>query len=140
MKTVEVTRVDNRESLGGGISLLIERNDNGEISMERVDGVDLAKWAAEQLARIEELESSQGKLTVVVSEPIGHTEDTDRLYRAEEKATDAVKAAGRELHALRIMREGVHDGDFYAETIPQTLAMLVEAFAGHSCVLARKED
>ena len=64
-------------------------------------------------------------------------EETERLYRLEAKATEAVKVAAGELQTLLRANEVTENTDLYRDCIPETLAMLCDAFAGDLGVYRR---
>jgi hypothetical protein len=57
---------------------------------------------------------------------VGSSEDSAKLYAAEERATAAIKDAARELQVL--MREGGAELDFRSEALPQVLSSFAERF------------
>jgi len=59
---------------------------------------------------------------------IGRGKDTEKLYKLEEKAVEAVKKAAEELLLIK-HKYGMKSYKLYENAIPETLAQLCDAFS-----------
>lgn len=70
-------------------------------------------------------------METIKSRYIGQSEDTARLYRLEEKVSEAITAAAKEMEKLLKKNQLPHE--YWGHALPQELASVCEHF-GYSLV------
>lgn len=78
-------------------------------------------------------------MQVIESRYIGKSEATEKLYKLEEAATKAVRAAAEELKQV-LQNELGEEVDIYEVAIPETLATICQSFSSSLVVAIREKS